>query len=370
MRRWVCGVALLVAGCAPGATPSATATATPATSPSSPAPSSSPPLATAVVLDAVGSISQQPQVSHVVVVGLDGALLASADFLPPPNVGLGPAATIYPPPVRVAGGHVYFTDGTGHIQQLTARGATPVATIPVPAGVEYTLSFGVAPDGQEVVAAVNRFGTSAGADLFRAAGGGTARLIGHLAPAGSSPPTQLIVEGFDGDAVVAAADTYAAIQNDPWPAGHEFAGGRLVRLTADGQIGSSYGGADCKPFRWFGDSVICADQLQPDAMTGVTLRRGDQTVLMRLTKTDGCAVPSPDSKRIATRGALWSADGTATSLPIDACPLAWIDSGHLLATANAGGGPLGMVDPFVLTIADSTRKPIGQKGYFVGMASL
>lgn len=370
MRRRAVLVAVFLAGCTPAASSggasmassAVTASATPAT------PSPSPPAPSIVVMGQMGTVSQQPQVSHVVAVGLDGAKLAGADFMPPPNVNLGPAVPIYPPPIRVAGGRVYFTDGSGHVQQLTANGATPVATIPVPSGQQYTLSFGVSADGRHVVAAVNRFEVGGGADIFRADGGGTAKMIGHLTPGATSHPTEVVVEGFDGETVVAAVDTLAAVQNDPFPPGHEWMGGRLVTITAGGSIGTSYGGSDCKPYRWFGDKVVCATQINPDGMFGVTVRRGDGTVLLSVDRTSDCAVPTPDGKQLATRGALWSAGGQATPLPIDACPLAWLDAGHLLATS---GGPSGFadVDPFVLSTADSARKALSQKGQFEGLAS-
>lgn len=370
--RWApaLAVAVLVAACAPSTAPPAAGPASASRTAASPSPS--PPAAAAVVLGQLGTVSQQPQISHVVALGLDGAVLAAADFAPPPNVDVGRAAVVYPPPIRVAGGRAYFVDGAGKLQQLTAHGPVGVATIPLPSSGQWTLSFGVSGDGQHVAAAVNRFeGGSAGADVYRADGGGTARLLGHLpGPTADRPPSAVVVEGFDGDSVVAAVDTYAAVQNDPYPAGHEWMGGRLVTLTATGSIGNSYGGADCKPYRWFGDRVVCADQLNPESLVGVTVRRGDGTVLMRVQKVSGCAVPSPDGKRLAARGELWSADGTASALPIDACPLAWLDDAHLLATADAGGGPFTMTAPFVLTIADSTRKPLGQSGYFAGLASI
>ena len=371
MRRLAAFASLLLAAaCAPAAPPAANASPTPAaTVTPTPLPSATPPPAVAAVFAQRGGASQQPQLNHVVAVGLDGRVLAQADFLPPPNINVGPAAVVYPPPVRVAGGRAYFIDGTGHVQQLTAAGPRPVATIPVPAGAEYMLSFGVSADGQHVAATVTRFGQGAGSDVYRADAGGPASLVGHLPPAGGIPASADLVEGFDGDAVVVAVDTYAAVQNDSYPPGHELMGGRLATLSADGRVGNSYGGADCKPYRWFGDRVVCYQEFSNGSLVGVTVRRGDGSVLMAVDRTAPCTVPSADGRRLAARGQLWTAGNPAGApLPIDACPLAWVDDGHLVA---AEGEPAMSNDagPFLLTVADSTRRQLLDAGLFAGLAT-
>ena len=403
LTRAACLLGLaVVTACGTGATGTASGARTPATTPP-PVTTSAPPLVVAVQVNTPRNRATQTAAppSRVLLIGLDGSAVASAQFEAMPPAGYPNAVALLQPPVRAAAGGAFFVDRTGLIRRLARDGSvTAAGRIPLRSHGDPEVGFAVSPDGSQVAATVltfpawippapgsnNPFGTlEAGGhwylDFVTGPVGGQlttvlSRDLGTADAQDAHQPSPTEVVGWDDNGIVATLGTRLATQQ-PTLSSHLW-GTSLVNLAADGGHGSPIGGPDCIPVDELQNGTILCTNASSDALS---VRTSTGTVLWSPAPhgsfNTGANLLSPDDSRLAAAGdVLWQTGGD-TAIPKDAAgnqPLAdgWVDADHLVIRTG-GDWPYPQTgDPEqnlrLITVSDPSRvQDLGVVAKFVGM---
>ncbi len=362
---------LLLTACGSG-TPSAVAS--PRTSPQ---PSAAGPLLFAA-LEAQGSSSPY-EWNTVAIAGLDGYARAKATFKPMPTPYVGCAGAVLPPSAHVAAGKVYFADGTGTIKSFSPQGQiAAVATFPF-TGIQQMLSFGVSPDGSELLAAVFTLPARAASgdpcsgaapfaagnftlDVYSAQVGAARQLLYHeILPTSSTQPVPNVMAFTGWDKIgpeVADAAQWATQGGGPHPYGFmawvDSTTGRISRRLSnpDSCLVWDVGA---------GGDYVCTTPQAGD----ISVRRpnGSEIWGFKAPANSPYANPylSPQGGRVAAGGgdtAVVSSAGARVALGL--YPLGWLDD----TTVIGGGYDRDLT--YVRLDAPGTVVDIGFKGLFVG----
>lgn len=332
----------------------ATAAKSPSPRKSGPAAASpkSPPRVVIVSLEAADTMS-------VRLVDLKGVVAAVAQFAPPQQPTLSNCADLLQPPVRIAGGSVYYADSAGVIRRMAPDGSvSQIATFAL-ANKQQMLSFAVSPDETRLIGIVistpplhNPPPQTLGDPIFAAgtwtldletaqSGGSTTRVL-HK-DLGSSFPMPTVITGWDAAGPTATLSSQICSQA-ALPS--NWYNGTLVHLGLDGSHLDRIGGSDCNAYDELVDgTVLCGGK----DFQAFSVRRSNGTVLWTGTASapynlrlspDGNGVSEGDGE-VYLRNSSHAASFARTT-PFQGLVLGWADaqtvvveqSGHLgLATA-------------------------------------
>ena len=316
---------------------------------------------------------------RIAITGMDGHAVAAADFEPAmTSVSVCMAGAVLPPvPAYVVGGRAYFLDGTGAVRWLDAAGREGTVARFHLGPSQQMLSFAVSEDGAQVVASRMTLPSvmpgsgqqpcsSSGfptLELLRAGGAGEQVVWSKPISDSGTPSIELV--GWDSQGPLAVVGNSLATQNATLQSERIY-WGHLARLDAGLQPGASLTPGDCLPYG--------TDFSRP--FTCVSTRAGAEATVTDLTgrvfmkakaagQLPGDYVPAHDGSRLAMNGAVISAAGAMTSLPVDFHPQGWLGGGTLIGRLGDpfnGNGHLAVVD----LASPSTPQDLGFSGDFVG----
>jgi hypothetical protein len=323
--------------------------------------------------------------STLTIADLAGRVLARATFTPMPHPLITNSAVIMPTPVRLAAGAAYYTEPTGQVHRLDPTGADAVvATFPLTTA-QQELSFGVSPDGKQLMAMVLTAppvhdpppanlsqpffqpGTRWSQELERAtAGGATQSLVKtDLGPADSPHGVGTTIAGWDDRGPLALLDTILAAQSPP--ASTHLPGSALVHLGPDGSRRDQVGSADCHPLDELHDgTILCYTGAWPSTYE---VRSAAGQVLWRQDLAGGFYYDpalSPDGQRIAVLNALFTRDVRPASIARQSTPqlpvqaAGWVTADTL--AIRAANGTVALAD---VTDLEHPRDT-GLHGTFIG----
>lgn len=311
---------------------------------------------------------------RVAIVGLDGVARAKADFTPRKDPVVGNAGGVLQPEARVAGGRVFFADGTGVVRELTRSGNYRVATFALKPQQE--ISFGVSADGAHLEASrytfppVNPSPSNPGETFLSnnyryellAADGGAANRTLVTTNGGFEVLQQPDVVGWDATGPIATRDTQFGTQSGT--SGRTL-WGHAVRLDAAGHPGPVLGGPDCSVMSITGDVLLCVD----DRQVGYSVRRSDGTIMWTVPPRPqgqiyAYIVLSPDQARVAYAGGVRGRDGSTMTLPAKFNPEGWLDNQTLIGIT----GENNQQEMAVVRLANPSQiDDLGFKGEFIGV---
>jgi hypothetical protein len=310
----------------------------------------------------------------VAIVGLDGYARAKADFMPRHNPVVGNAAPLLQPEARVAGGRVFFVDGSGVLRELTRQGSKQLATFSL--GTQQELAFAVSPDGAHLEASrftyppLNPNPSNPGEtflkgnfkyELLAADAGGATRTIAS-SQTGNGFTNEPEMVGWDASGPIATVDTAFGTQQDTLG---RMMWGHAVNVDATGHVGPILGGTDCVVASISGDDMLCSD----DQFTSYSVRTRSGTRVWSVPPAApgqyrAYLVLSPDSRRVAYTGGVTARDGSSIKLPANFMPEGWLDNGTLVGITGTNA----QQEMVVVRLASPDKlDDLGFKGEFVGV---
>lgn len=326
----------------------------------------------------------------VAIVRLNGVAVAKAKFDPRQLPKIGPARPLPQPEARTAGGRVFFADAAGVVRQLTPDNkVAPVTSFPL-TSAQQLLSFGVSPDGGQLVGAVFGFPPVhvpppqtpidppfAPGDftlqLLTARPGQSAASLGPVrrwAQSGGLPRDPLELVGWSSDGPVAMIDT---------PPGTTGTGGRRIfghvaALDTAGRPGPPFGGYSCDAWSLLPDETVLCDDNASAPLQHFSVRRRDGSIRFRFQASGDQQFLnlslSPDGSRVAYlvnggRAMVARQDGGTTALPDSFRPQGWLDSSTVIGAIGTAQGDGNMA----LVRLDKPTKveDLGFRGYFAGV---
>jgi len=319
----------------------------------------------------------------VAIAGLDGYARAKTAFTPMrvPVVGCTGGAVL-PQSAHVAAGRVYFTDGAGVVQSLSANGQiTRVATFPLTSG-QQMLSFAVSPDASQLLGAVltvpsnPQFGCNGSngvgdftLDVYSVPAGGANTLLHHEILQHNDPKltinpvNALALVSWDQVGPIATFPSEVVSQGHPplnyagSPVRVDLRTGTVLNQVAD--PGSCY----VQDIAMSGN-FMCSLGVNGD----LSVRRPNGSEIWRAVREPKnnffLAFLSPDERRLAAAHA--SGNGTdvvgqdGSHVALNLWPVGWLDSATVIGTNDAGNLS------FAALNAPGTIVDIGFKGKFIG----
>jgi outer membrane protein assembly factor BamB len=279
-----------------------------------------------------------------------GHVVASTRFAPPAQPTLSNCADLLQPPVRIAGGAVYFADSNGLVQKLTRDGSvSQVATFKL-TSKQQLVSYAVKPDGTQLIAIVIStpplhvpppqtigdpvFGPGTWTlDLETATPGGSTTAVLHK-DLGTAFPSPTVITGWDVSGptatVSSAICTQAALPSWSYT-------GTLIHLAMDGTHLDRIGGSDCQAWdELTNGTVLCGTT----DMRSFSVRRTDGTVIWSSSASGfSNARLAPDGNAVASAdGAVYFRDNRppAAFPASNGVVLGWIDPGSLVLMRQDG----------------------------------
>jgi hypothetical protein len=323
------------------------------------------------VLRARGPGSSPDAHDFIVIAGPDGYGRARATFtprhIPVPAQCCGGLLT--EPEAHVAGGAVYFIDGTGVVRRLTQAGSiSVVATFSL--SPNQLISFAVSPDGRKVMAAMLTIPTGnepLTLDLWLVTDNRPATRLHHAVAKQSYDLLNIQLVDWDAEGPIAVVGGPFAAEHGLLD-GQRWFGGHLARLDLSGVVGQTLGGSDCVPYALpLEGRVICSQSLEQGgfhisvrSLAGQVIWNGPPAI----TVDQGYLAISPDGSRLAMHGAIQSFHGTKVPLPAQFLPTAWLDSKTLIGILAASHTSQEM--GIVRVDAPGTVQDWGFAGEFVG----
>lgn len=324
----------------------------------------------------------------VAIVRTNGTAKARARFDPRQLPRVGNALPLPQPEARVAAGKVYFSDGAGVVRSLAPDGAvSTITTFPV-TGSQQLLSFGVSPDGSQLLATLFSFPPvhvpPPQTPIDPPFGPGDFMLQLLAARPGQSPTTLskrswpqsaglphdvLSMVGWSREAPLATIDT--ALGTQEGSLGREMFG-HVAELDTAGRPGPPLSGYGCDTWSVLPDeTVLCDDDGQDRNFSvrtkdgGVRFRfhaKGDVQFL-HLTL-------APDAMRVAYlptsgRAEVTDATGKVVQLPASFRPEGWLNASTVIGVLQTSQG-----DGDMATVAldrPTHLDDLGFHGFFVGV---
>jgi hypothetical protein len=308
-----------------------------------------------------------------------GHVAASTQFTPPPPPTYSNCAPILQPPVRIAGGQVYFADSAGIVRRLSADGSvSQVASFKL-TNAQQALSFAVSPDGKQLIAIIlstpplhnpppQQLGDPVFApgtwslDLETAPAGGQTVEVLHK-DLGSTFPSPTVVTGWDAFGPTATLGSAICTQNVVPSLRYT---GTLIHLGTDGTHLEQIGGSDCRAWDELTDgTVLCG----ASDWQSFSVRRRDGAILWSggggemfdvMLSPDGSAVASQNGI-IYLRDPVEAASYARTAGP-STMILGWAGPGRVVVLHNDDGhiGLAAQTQPAMFTdfgLTDPTTCP-------------
>lgn len=294
-----------------------------------------------------------------------GRVAAQAQFTPPQQPTLANCADLLQPPVRIAGGSVYYADSTGVVRRMGADGSvSQVATFAL-TSKQQLLSFAVSPDQTKMIAIVistpplhNPPPQSLGDPVF---GPGTWSLDLETAPSGGSTtkvlhrdlgtafPNPTVITGWDAGGPTATLNsqicTQAALPSYLYT-------GTLVHLGLDGTHLDRIGGSSCNAWDELANgTVLCGSN---DSLS-FTVRSADGTVLWSSPVSEFAGAHlSPDGNGVAAgTGTVYRRTGSPVSFAEGTSfkgeVLGWADAHTLVVFEDGHLGTATVANPLVFS---------------------
>jgi hypothetical protein len=358
----------------PAASPGATASGGPAGAP------------LFAVLEPGGELTAMRD-NTVAIVRMNGTAAARARFEARQLPRVGNALPLPQPEARVAGDKVYFADGSGVVRSLAADGAVATVTTFALTNPQQLMSFGVSPDGSQLVGAVFSFppvhvpppqtpidppfgpGDYMLQLLSAHPGQAAAQLVKRSWAQSSGPPREaLSVVGWSREAPLVTVDTTLGTQVGSL--GRQMFG-HVAELDALGRPGPPLGGYTCDAWGTLPDeTVLCDDDGQ---LRNFSVRGRDGAVRYRVHASGDAQYIdvslAPDGSRVVYavtggRAAVTDASGKTTQLPTSFRPEGWLDGTTVVGVLQTreGEGDMAMVR----LDRPTALRDLGFHGFFVG----
>jgi hypothetical protein len=324
----------------------------------------------------------------VAIVRANGTAKAKARFDARQLPRVGNALPLPQPEARVAAGRVYYADAAGVVRSLAVDGTVAtVASFPL-AGAQQLLSFGVSPDGGQLMAALFSFppvrvpppqtpidspfgpGDFSLQMLSARAGQSVVSLSKrNWAQSTGSPRDVLTVVGWSRDAPLATIDT--ALGTQVGSLGRQMFG-HVAELDTAGRPGPPIGGYSCDAWSVLPDeTVLCDDDGQ---LRNFSVRTRDGSVRFRIHATGDAQYLdlslAPDASRVVYmvtggRAAVVDATGKIVQLPASFRPEGWLDATTVVGVLQTAQGDGDMAT--VKLDRPGRVEDLGFKGFFVGV---
>jgi hypothetical protein len=324
----------------------------------------------------------------VAIVRLNGTARAKAHFDARQLPRVGNALPLPQPEARVAGGKVWFSDGTGAVRSLAVDGTVSnVTTFPL-SNPQQLMSFAVSPDGTQLLGTVFSFPPvhvpppqtpidppfgpgDYSLQLMTAKPGQSATPMGarrNWAQSGGLPKDVLSIVGWSRDAPLATIDTTLGTQVGGL--GRQMFG-HVAELDTAGRPGPPLGGYSCDAWSTLPDeTVLCDDDGQ---LRNFSVRSRDGTVKFHVHAPGDAqyvdVTLAPDAAHVAYavtggRAAFTDATQKTVQLPVSFRPEGWLNATTIAGVlqTSQGDGDMALVQ-----LATPTRaQDLGFHGFFVG----
>jgi hypothetical protein len=390
MKAWALCVVVILSGCgqvagggSPTATPPASASAAASNSPTST-------LGLLVVLEARGpgsTFGGGPDAydahDRVAIVGIDGYAKAKQSFKPRTLPSIGNAGPVMQPEARVAGGAVFYIDGSGVVRRLDVRGnATTVTTFPF-GQPQQEIAFAVSPDGKHLIASVLTLpernpnaqspldppyvaGSHAYLEIFAADAGGSPRSLART-DLGTDLNSQAPLRVVGWDAMGPLVTLQQNFGSQQGSLGNAFEGFLLAHLDSTGRPEAAFTSPDCYPWQELSDmSILCSNP----SYGGIRVSGpGDKTIATFPGASGPFLALSPDGSWLAYHGGAQNQAGTHVTLPDSFFPEGWLDASTIIGYEDSKyriGATVGNMA--LVRLSDPTRlDDLGFTGVLAGV---